>query len=134
MAIRYGRQRPQAGPHRVVCQEAPDDGPQSRMRELAAEELEEAVELVRIAPKRWSECRRVRLLIRLERAHLELKPVAEALDPAGTRTASPSSNRPSRSSTSFQTRASIRPLGSTSSSARYGEPERVRRRSFRATA
>ena len=39
-----------------------------------------------------------------------------------TRTASPSVNRPSSSSTSFQTRASIRPVGSTSSSARYDAP------------
>ena len=37
-----------------------------------------------------------------------------------TRTASPSPKRGSSSSTSFQTRASIRPLASTSSSARYG--------------
>ena len=39
-----------------------------------------------------------------------------------TRTASPSAKRPSSSSTSSQTRASIRPLASTSSSARYGRP------------
>ena len=42
-----------------------------------------------------------------------------------TRTASPSPKRLSSSSTSFQTRASILPVGSTSSSARYGLPERV---------
>ena len=51
-----------------------------------------------------------------------------------TRTASPSSNRRSRSSTSSQTRASTRPLGSTSSSTRYGLPPRVLRRCLRATA
>ena len=51
-----------------------------------------------------------------------------------TRTASPSTKRPSSSSTSFQTRASIRPLGSTSSSARYAAPFRVRSRCLRATA
>ena len=39
-----------------------------------------------------------------------------------TRTASPSAKRASSSSTSCQTRASMRPLGSTSSSARYGAP------------
>ena len=47
-----------------------------------------------------------------------------------TRTASPSAKRLSSSSTSSQTRASIRPLGSTSSSARYGLPPRVVRRSL----
>ena len=51
-----------------------------------------------------------------------------------TRTASPSAKRPSSSSTSSQTRASIRPLASTSSSARYGAPFFVRRRSLRPTA
>ena len=51
-----------------------------------------------------------------------------------TRTASPSAKRASSSSTSFQTRASMRPLGSTSWSARYVAPFRVRSRSFFATA
>src|SRR6266851_4493330 len=51
-----------------------------------------------------------------------------------TRTASPASKRPSRRSTSFQTRAEMRPLGSTSSSARYAAPFFVRSRSFFATA
>ena len=51
-----------------------------------------------------------------------------------TRTASPSAKRPSSSSTSFQTRASIRPLGSTSSSARYGAPPFVRSFRFALTA
>ena len=43
-----------------------------------------------------------------------------------TRTASPSAKRVSSSSTSFQIRASIRPVGSTSSSARYAAPFVVR--------
>ena len=51
-----------------------------------------------------------------------------------TCTASPSANRASSRSTSDQTRASIRPLGSTSSSARYGAPPRVRSRCLRETA
>ena len=51
-----------------------------------------------------------------------------------TRTASPSPKRWSSRSTSFQTRASTRPLASASSSARYAAPARVRRRSFFVTA
>ena len=51
-----------------------------------------------------------------------------------TRIESPSAKRASRSSTSFQTRASMRPLASTSSSARYGAPPFVRSRCLRATA
>ena len=51
-----------------------------------------------------------------------------------TRTASPSPKRPSSSSTSFQTRASIRPVESTSSSARYGAPPFVRSLRFVLTA
>jgi hypothetical protein len=47
----------------------------------------------------------------LDGAHLQLQPAAEALDRPSTRTASPSANRPSSSSTSLQTRASILPLG-----------------------
>src|SRR6188474_952563 len=48
--------------------------------------------------------------------------------------ASPSPKRWSSRSTSFHTRASTRPLASASSSARYGAPLRVRRRSFFVTA
>ena len=51
-----------------------------------------------------------------------------------TRTASPSPKRPSSSSTSFQTRASMRPVGSTSSSARYDAPPFVRSLRFALTA
>ena len=51
-----------------------------------------------------------------------------------TRTASPWPKRWSSSSTSLQTRASTRPLGSTSSSARYDAPAFVRSRRLLATA
>ena len=52
------------------------------MSDLAGEELEEAVELVRVAAHRRSELGRVEVLGGLERAHFELQPVSEAVDPA----------------------------------------------------
>ena len=90
----------------------------ARVRDLAGEEVEEALQLVGIAAQRGRQLDRVGVLGRLDRAHVELKLVAEALDPAehahGVAFAEPPSSR----STSCQTRPSIRPLGSTSSSAR----------------
>ena len=62
--------------------EAADGLAQPGMRELAREELEEAVQLVAVAADRRRELRRVRVVRALERAHLDLEPVAEALDPA----------------------------------------------------
>ena len=53
------------------------------MRDLGGEEVEEAVELVRVAPQRRRERGRVAASRRrLERADVELEAVAEALDPA----------------------------------------------------
>ena len=52
------------------------------MRDLTREELEEAVELVAISANRRGERRRVGLGGLLERAHLDLEPIAEALDPS----------------------------------------------------
>ena len=54
---------------------------QARVRDLGDEELEEAGELVGVAPHRRGERRGVDVG-RLERAHVELQPVAELLDPA----------------------------------------------------
>ena len=51
------------------------------MRDLRDEELEKALELVAVAPHRGCERRRVDVG-GLERAHVELQPVAEPLDPA----------------------------------------------------
>ena len=51
------------------------------MRDLAGEELEEALQLVGVAAHRGRERRGVDVG-RLERAHVELQPVAEALDAA----------------------------------------------------
>ena len=103
------------------------------MRELRGEELEEALELVGVAAHRRRELGGIGLG-RLDRPHLELEPSVEALDAAEHADASPSSKRRSSSSTSSQMRPSIRPLASTSSSARYGLPFRVVSRRFRATA
>ena len=52
------------------------------MRDLAGQELEEAVELVRVAAHRRREAGRVGVGRRLDRAHVELEPVAVALDAA----------------------------------------------------
>ncbi len=76
------RQCPQPGPDLLVVDEAPDGLAQSGMRELAREELEEAVELVAVAADRRCELRGVRVVRPLERPHLDLEPVAEALDTA----------------------------------------------------
>src|SRR5260221_3026663 len=52
------------------------------MRDLRDEELEESFELIRVASHRRRHRRRVDALRRLERAHVELQPVAELLDAA----------------------------------------------------
>src|SRR5438045_9673561 len=50
------------------------------MGELGCEELEEALRLVRIAPRAGREVARIGFGRRLQRPHVELEPVAEALD------------------------------------------------------
>ena len=52
------------------------------MRDLRHEELEEALELVGVAAHRGRHRRRIDVLRGLERAHFELEPVAEPLDPS----------------------------------------------------
>ena len=52
------------------------------MGDLGREELEEPVELVRVAAERGSEGSRVGVLCGLERTHLQLEPAAEALHSA----------------------------------------------------
>ena len=52
------------------------------MRDLAGEELEEPVQLVRVTAHRRDERPRVALRRRLERPHLHLQAAAEALHPA----------------------------------------------------
>ena len=64
-----------------VPDEAPGERAQPRVRDLGSEELEEAVELVEVPPRFRNE--RCRVGLRgLERAHLELEPVAEPFDAA----------------------------------------------------
>ena len=77
--VRLGRgQLAQRLPQRPVAEEAADDRRQPGC-ELSGEELEEAVELVRVA----AQPRRQRILVRgLDEADLELEPVVEALDAA----------------------------------------------------
>ena len=79
--------------------------------DLAGEELEKAVELVRVAPHRRRQARRDRLsgAASTARTCTWSLPPNRSTRPS-TRTASPSSKRPSSSSTSSQIRASMRPL------------------------
>ena len=63
-----------------VAHERVDDRRQPGVRDLSRKELEEPVELVRVASQRRGERRRVGLLRRLDRAHLHLELAAEALD------------------------------------------------------
>ena len=63
--VRARGQLAQPLPERGVTQEPSDDRPQPGMAELAPEELEEAVELVGVAPQAWSERRDI-LVGRLE--------------------------------------------------------------------
>jgi hypothetical protein len=76
-----GRQDAEPGPERRVGDEGIHEGAQLGMGDLCGEELEEAVELLPVAAGLGDECRRV-CLCGLERPHLELEPVAEALHPS----------------------------------------------------
>ena len=89
------------------------------MGDLAREEVEEAVELVRVAAQSPASAPPDRLsgAASTARTCTCSRPPNRSTRPS-TRTASPSAKRPSRSSTSSQMRASMRPLASTSSSAR----------------
>ena len=51
---------------------------QARMRELGGEEVEEAFQLVRVAPHCRHQRRRVDALRRLERSHVDLEPARES--------------------------------------------------------
>src|SRR4029453_10214801 len=124
MGVGRRRQGAHALAEDSVSDEAIEQLAKPRMRDLGRKEVEKAVEILDLAPRlggaraRPSSGRRSR--------NRSTRP--------STRTASPSRKRLSRRSTSFQTRASIRPLESTSSSARYGFSPRVRRRCLRASA
>ena len=77
-----GREPPERRSNRLVVQEAQDRGAQARMRDLGGEELEKAFELVRVAPNGRRQVGRIGLGRRLERAHVDLQPVAELLHAA----------------------------------------------------
>ena len=79
MGIRRRGQRAEAVAEVAPGEEARDELAQAGVREFLGEELEEAVELVEVAAGLRDERSRIRLR-RLERAHVELQPVAEALD------------------------------------------------------
>jgi hypothetical protein len=66
---------------RPLLQEPGDDPFELRVRDLAGEELEEAVELVGVAPEARRKAGGIRARRGLERADVELQPVAVALDP-----------------------------------------------------
>ena len=57
-----------------------DDGGEPGMRDLARQEVEEAVELVGVAPQRRRQLRRVGVRCSLDGAYLHLEPAAEPLD------------------------------------------------------
>src|SRR3982751_6474619 len=80
MAVWRRRQRAQRGAEGVIGEQASDRCLQAGVRDLAGEELEEAVELLGVPPQRRGEGRRVGLRCGFERAHLELQPVAELFD------------------------------------------------------
>ena len=79
MAVRSSREGAQTRADVGVAHEPSDQCAQAGMRDLGCQELEEAVEFVEITA-RLGDKRRGVGLGRLERADLELKPVAEALD------------------------------------------------------
>ena len=76
------RKRAQALANVSVADERPDQRRQARVRDLAREEVEEPVELVGVTTKRRRQICRVRVLGRLQRAHLDLELSAEPLDAA----------------------------------------------------
>jgi hypothetical protein len=79
-----GRSRKLAEPfaQRRVREEPANGLFQAGVRDLVAEKVEEAVELVRVAAEPGGEQSRIELRRRLESAHVELKALTEALDAA----------------------------------------------------
>jgi len=62
-----------------VCERSRHGGGEPRMRNLGDQELQKALQLLGITPHRRRQARGIDIG-RLERAHIELEPVAEALD------------------------------------------------------
>ena len=76
-----GRELAKRLPDLGVAEEPPHHRTQPGVGELGRQELEEAVQLVRVASQPRRQPRRIRVGC-LDRADLELEPVVEALDPA----------------------------------------------------
>ena len=74
------RERAKRSPDVRVPDEGVDDSGKSLVGDLGREELEEAVELVRVAPQGRRELGRVGVLGGFDRTHLHLEPSSEALD------------------------------------------------------
>jgi Protein of unknown function (DUF1015) len=77
-----GREAAERPAHDVVSKEPSDHVTQPGMRDLAGQEFEEAVQLVGVAPECRGEGGRVGVRRGLERAHIDLEPVAELLHPS----------------------------------------------------
>ncbi len=77
--VRHRGKEPELPPHRGVAEESVDGCAKPRVRDLAGEELQEAVELVCVPAKRRGELSRVGLR-GLDRPDLELEPVTKPLD------------------------------------------------------
>jgi uncharacterized protein (DUF1015 family) len=82
VSVGCGRQGAQPSPDLRVVENARDRPAQPLVGDLAGKELEEAIELVGVAAHRRSERSRILVRCSLDRTHLELKPVAIALDAA----------------------------------------------------
>ncbi len=76
------RKRAERGADLGVAHEGVDDLRQTRVRDLRGEELEEAVELVRVTPKRGGQRSRIGGLRSLDGPHLHLQPPSEPFDAA----------------------------------------------------
>ena len=77
-----GRESPEGRADRLVVEEAQHRCAQAGMCHLRREELEEALQLVRVTADRRRKVSGIRFRRRLERAHVDLEPVAELLDAA----------------------------------------------------
>ena len=75
-----GGKRAERRPNSRVPHERVHEGGEPRVGDLRGEELEEAVELVRVAPERRRQLLRVRVRRLLDGPDLELEPSSEALD------------------------------------------------------
>ena len=74
--------RAESGADRGVAHERVHDRRQPGMCDLSGEKFEEAVQLVGVAPEGRRQLRRIGVVYRLDRPHLDLKPAPEALDPS----------------------------------------------------